>query len=251
MTDDAGLFVEVLGDEPGIYTARYADDEIALDPKLPKYQCVVKLLRNLKDKLNRSATYRCAVTCMLPNGTYFQELGESKGRIAEEITGELKRPYFYSVFILDGYTKVFNDLTAEELKIILGGAEIRDESIVAISKGKDMSEGMPLFFEVTATEINFAIRECIDEIAKAITEVLEVTPPELIKDITDDGIFLCGGVSGMYGLDKFIEKQTGIKVKTPGRETEIAALGCLRTICEEKYLEQNGYHFVTLETLGV
>ena len=60
-----------------------------------------------------------------------------------------------------------------------------------------------------------------------------------------------GGVSGMYGLDKYIENQTGIRVKTPGRETEIAALGCLRTVCEENYLTQNGYHFVTLETLGV
>ena len=142
-------------------------------------------------------------------------------------------------------------LTAEELKIILGGAEIRDESVVAISKGKDMTDGMPMFFEVTAEEINFAIRECIEEIGKAITEVLEVTPPELVRDITDDGIFLCGGVSGMYGLDKYIGNQTGIKVKTPGRETEIAALGCLRALCEENYLTENGYHFVTLETLGV
>ena len=140
-------------------------------------------------------------------------------------------------------------LTAEELKIILGGAEIRDESIVAISKGKDMSDGMPMFFEVTAEEIHFAIKECIEEVCKAITEVLEVTPPELVNDITDDGIFLCGGVAGMYGLDKFIAKQTGIKVKIPGRETEIAALGCLRTLCEENYLSQNGYHFVTLEIL--
>lgn len=116
ITDDAGLFVEELNNEPGIYTARYADDEIAQDPSLPKYQCVIKLLRNLKDKLNRNAKYRCAVTCMLSDGTYFQEVGESRGRIAEEVTGELKRPYFYSVFILDGYTKVFNDLTPAELK---------------------------------------------------------------------------------------------------------------------------------------
>ena len=104
--------------------------------------------------------------------------------------------------------------------------------------------------EVTAEEIHFAIKECIEDICKVITEVLEVTPPELVNDITDDGIFLCGGVAAMYGLDKFIEKQTGIKVKIPGRETDIAALGCLRTMCEENYLSQNGYHFVTLETLG-
>ena len=59
MTDDAGLFVDALNGEPGIYTARYADDELSLDPTLPKHQCVVKLLRNLNGEENRKAKYRC------------------------------------------------------------------------------------------------------------------------------------------------------------------------------------------------
>ena len=54
MTDDAGLFVDALNGEPGIYTARYADDELALDPSLPKHQCVVKLLRKLNGEENRA-----------------------------------------------------------------------------------------------------------------------------------------------------------------------------------------------------
>ena len=84
MADDAGLFVDELNGEPGIYTARYADDELAIDPKLPKYQCVVKLLRKLNDGNNRNATYRCCVTTMMPNGEYHQELGESEGTIAKK-----------------------------------------------------------------------------------------------------------------------------------------------------------------------
>ena len=115
MTDDAGLFVNALNGEPGIYTARYADDEIALNPNLPKHQCVIKLLRNLNDKKNRDAKYRCCVTSMMPNGEYFQEIGESDGMIAEDIIGELKKPYFYSVFILNGTNKAFNQLEGEEL----------------------------------------------------------------------------------------------------------------------------------------
>ena len=140
-------------------------------------------------------------------------------------------------------------LTAEELKTLIGGAKMREETIAAVAKGKDMADGMPLFFEVTSQEINYAIRECVDEICRAITSVLEVTPPELVRDITDDGIFLCGGISRLYGLDKYIEKVTGIKVKIPGNETTVAATGCLRALTEEKYLSQNGYPFVTLETL--
>lgn len=115
ITDDAGLFVEALNGEPGIYTARYADDELALDSTLPKHQCVIKLLRNMNNKENRNAKYRCCVTTMMPNGEYFQELGESSGTIAKEIVGELKKPYFYSVFVLNGTNVAFNELTVEEL----------------------------------------------------------------------------------------------------------------------------------------
>ena len=115
ITDDAGLFVDVLNGEPGVYTARYADDEIALNSELPKHQCVIKLLRKLNNIENRSASYKCCVTTMMPNGEYKQELGESKGTIAREIIGELKKPYFYSVFILDGTNIAFNKLKGKEL----------------------------------------------------------------------------------------------------------------------------------------
>ena len=115
MTDDAGLFVDALNGEPGIYTARYADDELALDPSLPKHQCVVKLLRKMNGEENRKAKYRCCVTSMMPNGDYHQEIGESEGTIANEIIGELKKPYFYSVFILNGTNVAFNELKGEEL----------------------------------------------------------------------------------------------------------------------------------------
>lgn len=116
ITDDAGLFVDALNNEPGIYTGRYADEEKKKDPTLPKHQCVIKLLDKMKDFDNRDAKYVCVVTCMLPDGTYFQESAESKGIIAEEILGELKKPYFYSIFILSELNKVFSELKDDELK---------------------------------------------------------------------------------------------------------------------------------------
>ncbi len=116
ITDDGALFVDVLNGEPGIYTARYADDELELNPSLPKYQCVIKLLNKLNGEKNRSATYRCCVTIMMPNGEYYQEVGESRGSIAEEIIGELKKPYFYSVFVLEGTKVAFSSLVGKELE---------------------------------------------------------------------------------------------------------------------------------------
>lgn len=116
ITDDAGLFVDYLNGEPGIYTGRYADTELLLDKTLPKYQCVIKLLNKLNGVRNRDAFYKCVVTCMMPDGTYVQEMGKTDGMIAEKIVGELKKPYFYSVFIAKEFMKVFDKLTEEELK---------------------------------------------------------------------------------------------------------------------------------------
>ncbi len=115
MADDAGLYVDVLNGEPGVFTSRYADDELEVNPKLPKYQCILKLLRKLENEKNRRATYRCCVTTMMPNGEYRQEIGESKGSIAKEITGEITKPYFYSVFILEGTNVAFKELKGKEL----------------------------------------------------------------------------------------------------------------------------------------
>ena len=115
MADDAGLYVDALNGEPGVFTSRYADDELEVNPKLPKYQCILKLLRKLENEKNRRATYRCCVTTMLSNGEYRQEIGESKGSIAKEITGEITKPYFYSVFILEGTNVAFKELKGKEL----------------------------------------------------------------------------------------------------------------------------------------
>lgn len=116
LTDDAGLFVEALNGEPGVYTGRYANYEISLDPSLPKYECINKLLRKLEGIDNRNAYYRCVVTCMYSDGSYFQESSISNGTIGYEINAPIKKPYFYSIFILNNTNKTFNQLNTNELK---------------------------------------------------------------------------------------------------------------------------------------
>ena len=116
ITDDSGIFVDSLNGEPGVYTSRYACDEGEENTDERIYQGVIKLLDKLNGADNRDATYKCAVTCMLPNGTHFQTHGKSRGKIAEGIMGELKAPYFDSVFVLDRQDRSLNDLTSSELE---------------------------------------------------------------------------------------------------------------------------------------
>lgn len=116
VTDDAGLFVNALGGQPGIYTARYADEELAQNPNLPKHYVLLKLLDNLQFADDRSAEYRCAVTIMFSNGEYKQFTSKTKGYISNEIAEPIKKPYFYSLFIEEKAQKPFNQLNTAELK---------------------------------------------------------------------------------------------------------------------------------------
>ncbi len=114
ITDDAGLFIDALDGRPGIYTARYAEEERRKDPSLPPYECINKVLRELEKIENRKAYYRCAVTCMKPDGSFKQTIGRTEGKIADEITEPIVRPYFYSIFNYQGIN--FRNLNEETLK---------------------------------------------------------------------------------------------------------------------------------------
>lgn len=116
ITDDAGLFVDALNGEPGIYTARYADKEIAQNNDLPKYYAIIKMLDKMSDKTNRYAEYRCVITVMFGNGQYKQFEGRTQGLIDTKINEPIKTPYFYSLFIDKATQMPFNQLTTEQLK---------------------------------------------------------------------------------------------------------------------------------------
>ena len=50
------------------------------------------------------------------------------------------------------------------------------------------------------------------EILRVLRITLEQTPPELSADIMESGIVLCGGVSLLKNLDRYISQNTGIPV---------------------------------------
>ena len=54
---------------------------------------------------------------------------------------------------------------------------------------------------------------------------MEQTPPELIGDISTRGIILTGGGSLIYGLDKLLQRETGIKVEVAADSISCVAIG--------------------------
>ncbi len=114
VTDDTGLCVECLNGEPGIYSGRYASNDMIHDAS--QEANINKLLENMKKtgSTNRNAKFVCVLTAVLPNGEFKQVRGECLGKIAEK-PGEMGKLTYGPVFIPEGSNKVMNEMKPEEI----------------------------------------------------------------------------------------------------------------------------------------
>ena len=100
--------------------------------------------------------------------------------------------------------------TAEEMKISIGCVYPPEEKITMEVKGRCLLTGLPKLITVTSEEMLEAFEEPSERIVEAIHQVLERTPPELVADISTNGIVMTGGGSLIRGFDKLITARTGI-----------------------------------------
>lgn len=105
---------------------------------------------------------------------------------------------------------LIGERTAEELKIEIGTAFPRAKSVKIDCRGRDLITGLPKNVNVSSEEMEEALREPVMAISDAVHSVLEKTPPELASDISSRGIIMTGGGALLFGLNKLLEKKTGI-----------------------------------------
>ena len=113
-------------------------------------------------------------------------------------------------YVRKKYGLIIGQTTAEQLKLNIGAAIPGENEKTMEIQGQDQVTGLPKPASLTTNEIVDAIQSPLDEIVATIRRVLEKTPPELISDIIDRGVALCGGTSLMRGLDKYLTVALGI-----------------------------------------
>ena len=125
-------------------------------------------------------------------------------------------------YIRRKHNVLIGERTAEELKMSIGCVFPKPEEEVVEIKGRCLMTGLPRVFQVSSNEMIEAFEEPVQQILEAIHGVLERTPPELVADISSNGIVMTGGGSLIWGFDKLIESHTGI-------ETHVAedAISCV------------------------
>ena len=100
--------------------------------------------------------------------------------------------------------------TAELMKMEIGCVFPKEQETSIEIKGRCLMTGLPKVITVTSTEMLEAFEEPVERILEAVHGVLERTPPELVADISNNGIVMTGGGSLVDGVDRLIEARTGI-----------------------------------------
>ena len=114
---------------------------------------------------------------------------------------------------------------AEELKRSIGCIIQRPDVGVEEVKGRSLTNGLPKTVQVSSNELIEAFVEPMNSILEAIHTVLERTPPQLVGDLDTNGIVMSGGGSLIYGIDRLIERSTGIRTSVVDDAVSCAAYG--------------------------
>lgn len=105
---------------------------------------------------------------------------------------------------------LIGERTAEQMKMEIGCVYPKEEEATIEIKGRCLMMGLPKTITVNSTEMMEAFEEPVERILEAVHNVLERTPPELVADISNNGIVMTGGGSLVDGFDKLITARTGI-----------------------------------------
>ena len=111
LSDDSGLEVECLNNEPGIYSSRWADEFGGFD------NAITEILKRVK-KINKGtkASLISSLTIYLDNKKIITEIGKIDGKISEK--KGLNGFGYDPIFIPNGHTKTFAEMEYKDKLLI-------------------------------------------------------------------------------------------------------------------------------------
>ena len=120
-------------------------------------------------------------------------------KIDEEIATMIRRKFNINIGLK----------TAERLKnnlaFMINGPRLEQKVF-----GIHTLSGLPKSDVIPSLAVSVAIVDTIDQIIAGIRSVYDRTPPQIMKDIAAEGIFLTGGVSMILNLPLYIQKEIGL-----------------------------------------
>lgn len=115
------------------------------------------------------------------------------------------------LYLRDEFKILVGEKTAEEIKIKIGAISDH-EQLESEVRGRDIITGLPRQILINNHDIREAISHSIAILVEGVKEVLEKTPPEVVSDVMQRGIYLVGGGAMIGGLNELLQDELDIPV---------------------------------------
>jgi len=145
-------------------------------------------------------------------------------------TGGLALDDAIVTYVRKKYGLIIGQPTAEQLKMRIGAAVSQEKQKSMEIQGQDQVSGLPKGVNLATEDIVEALQSPLSDLVGTAKRVLEKTPPELIADIIDRGVALCGGGSLLTGIDRFLTKSLGIPAYVVDNPISCTAEGAGRAL---------------------
>ena len=189
----------------------------------------------------KAAAIGCSLDITSPHGVLIADIGSGTADIAVLSLGGISVSKCIKSagcamdeeivkYIRKEHNLIIGTNMAEECKISVGCVKIPKEPKLFRVKGRDAVSGLPRFIDVGYAEIKPVIEDIALNIIRAIKDVLEQTPPELVGDIYSDGIILTGGLAKLTGFARLLSESTRLKVRVHKAAADCVINGCGKAI---------------------
>jgi rod shape-determining protein MreB len=145
-------------------------------------------------------------------------------------------------YVRKKYNMLIGIRTAEDLKITIGSARKMKVPLLASVRGRDLTSGLPRTMEMDSNEIAEALQEIVQAMVDLLKQTIESTPPELVADIFEQGVFLTGGGTLLRNMDQVLTDAIGVICKYPDEPTSCVVLGADRLFRSPKLFKAVFYN---------
>ena len=111
------------------------------------------------------------------------------------------------------YNLLIGERMAERVKMTIGSAYPLPEEQTMTLRGRNLVTGLPEAIEVSSIEIREALSGAVSIIVDAVKSALDETPPELVADLMESGIYLAGGGALLQGIAERLSDETKMRVQ--------------------------------------
>lgn len=158
---------------------------------------------------------------------YSKSIKIAGDKLSEDIINYLKQ----------NFKIVVGEKTAEEIKVVVGNV-LPEGKLSMNVRGRDMSTGLPKEVTISDKDIAKAMEASVGKIVEAIREVIQKTPPEILSDVMQSGLYMTGGGAFLRNLNNLIEQELKVAVVVPEDPMSQVAKGCGKILEDIEYYRE-------------